>query len=60
MASSRTLQQAQVGSAHWLIEETRLGEEYGKQEKEEFTYAVRNDIEWLNEYMSEVFNGREL
>ncbi|KAF2757786.1 hypothetical protein EJ05DRAFT_401220 [Pseudovirgaria hyperparasitica] len=55
MAASRT-KAPQVGSAQWLISETRQAEEFLEQEVEEFSFSVRNEIEWLNEHMSDVFS----
>jgi len=60
MSSSRTSQQAPIGSAPWVEEESSLAEQYIDQEVEEFTYSVRNEIEWLNEHMLEVFSRGQL
>jgi len=54
------MQQTPIGSAHWIEEESRLAEQYIDQEVEEFTYSVRNEIEWLNEHMLEVFSRGQL
>lgn len=43
-----------------MHEESRLKEQYIEQEIEEFTYSVRNEIEWLNEHMSEAFSRGQL
>jgi len=54
------MQQAPIGSAQWVEEESRLAEQYIDEEAEEFTYSVRNEIEWLNEHMLEVFSRGQL
>jgi hypothetical protein len=44
-----------VGSAPWIVTERRQAGELVAQETEEFGFAVRNEIEWLNEHMAEIF-----
>ena len=53
MASLRT--KLPVGSAPWLVTERRQADEFVAQEIEEFGFAARNEMEWLNEHMSEIF-----
>lgn len=58
MASSRS--KTQVGSAPWLLNERQQANELIEQEVEEFTYSVRNEMEWLNEHMAEIFTRNQL
>jgi hypothetical protein len=53
MASLRT--KAPVGSAPWLVTERRQVDEFIAQEVEEFGFAARNEMEWLNEHMADIF-----
>ncbi|KIW07872.1 uncharacterized protein PV09_01786 [Verruconis gallopava] len=49
-----------VGSAPWLIQERRQANELVEMEAEEFSYSVRNEMEWLNEHMSDIFSASNL
>ncbi|KAF1808689.1 hypothetical protein P152DRAFT_485238 [Eremomyces bilateralis CBS 781.70] len=51
---------ASIGSAQWLLNENEQAQELIDQEVEEFSYSVRNDLEWLNEHMNDVFSGRNI
>ena len=45
-----------VGSVPWLSEERASAVQFIDQEVEEFTFAVRNEMDWLNEHLGEVFD----
>lgn len=49
-----------VGSAPWIVSERRQADELVEQEAEEFRYSVRNEMEWLNEHMAEIFTSSQL
>ena len=49
-----------VGSAPWIVSERRQADELVEQEAEEFGYSVRNEMEWLNEHMAEIFSSTQL
>ncbi|KAF2096680.1 hypothetical protein NA57DRAFT_78278 [Rhizodiscina lignyota] len=49
-----------VGSAQWFLGERQQANELVDQEVEEFTYSVRNEMEWLNEHMTEILNANQL
>jgi hypothetical protein len=55
MAAARA-KAANIGSAQWVQKEREQGEEFVEQELEEFGYSVRNEMEWLNEHMAEIFS----
>jgi len=55
MAAARA-KAANIGSAQWIQKEREQGEEFVEQELEEFGYSVRNEMEWLNEHMAEIFS----
>ncbi|EME45904.1 hypothetical protein DOTSEDRAFT_32613 [Dothistroma septosporum NZE10] len=44
-----------VGSAGWIQNDREQGDEYIGQEVEEFSFSVRNELEWLNEHMNDIF-----
>ena len=49
-----------VGSAGWILEERHQSNDLVAQELEDFGFSVRNELEWLNEHMTDVFanNGQ--
>lgn len=54
MASTRTKTQP-IGSSGWIENEREQSAQYVDQEVEEFGYSVRNELEWLNEHMGDIF-----
>jgi hypothetical protein len=50
----------QVGSAAWIAEERKSALQIAESEVEEFSYSVRNELDWLNEHMAEVFSENQL
>ncbi|KAK4552018.1 hypothetical protein LTR86_010695 [Recurvomyces mirabilis] len=55
MAASKA-KTAPVGSANWIQSERDQARVFVDQEAEEFSFSVRNDLEWLNEHMAEVLS----
>jgi hypothetical protein len=53
MAASRA--RLPIGSAPWILNEGNQVEEIVQQDVEEFSFSVRNEMEWLNEHMAEIF-----
>jgi hypothetical protein len=53
MASLRS--KLPAGSAPWIVAERRHADELIAEQAEEFSYSVRNDLDWLNEHMAEIF-----
>ena len=56
MAAARA-KAANVGSAQWVQNEREQAGDFVEQELEEFGYSVRNEMEWLNEHMAEIFSA---
>lgn len=56
MSLSRT-KAATIGSAQWVQSEREQAGDFVEQELEEFGYSVRNEMEWLNEHMAEIFSA---
>lgn len=46
-----------VGSAKWIVDERQQVALFREQEVEDFTFSARNEIEWLNEHMAEIFSN---
>ncbi|ROW09692.1 hypothetical protein VMCG_02211 [Cytospora schulzeri] len=49
-----------VGSAAWCAEERSSALQVSQSEIEEFSYSARNELEWLNEHMAEVFSENQI
>ncbi|RKF74755.1 putative inner centromere protein [Golovinomyces cichoracearum] len=47
----------QAGSPLWISEERSCALHIVQSETEEFTYSVRNEVDWLNEHMAEIFSA---
>lgn len=60
MAPARSKAQPQIGSAQWISEEQENINRFGNQEVEDFLFAARNEVDWLNEHMAEVFSTNQL
>ncbi|KAK0874290.1 hypothetical protein LTS02_000206 [Friedmanniomyces endolithicus] len=55
MAASRT-KGAPVGSAQWIQSEREHAAQMIDEEAQELGYSVRNELEWLNEHLADVFS----
>ncbi|WPG99956.1 Hypothetical protein R9X50_00277900 [Acrodontium crateriforme] len=49
-----------TGSTQWIQSERDQAGQFVQQEAEEFSYSVRNELEWLNEHMAEIFSKEQL
>ncbi|AEO70917.1 uncharacterized protein THITE_2122802 [Thermothielavioides terrestris NRRL 8126] len=49
----------QVGSAAWIAEERQSALNIAQSEIEEFAFSARNEIDWLNEHMAEIFSENQ-
>ncbi|KAI7497590.1 hypothetical protein KC367_g5740 [Hortaea werneckii] len=49
-----------VGSAQWIQNERDHGSQLVDQEVEEFSFSVRNEFEWLNEHMADIFSKKQM
>jgi hypothetical protein len=54
MAAARSKAPA-IGSASWVLDERHQSNDLVAQELEDFSYSMRNEFEWLNEHMAEIF-----
>lgn len=60
MASVRSRAQVPVGSAQWMHDEHDQVLQFGVQEAEDFAFAARNEVEWLNEHMADIFTKTQV
>ena len=44
-----------IGSAQWILNERHQANDLVTQEVEDFGFSVRNELEWLNEHMGDIF-----
>ncbi|KAG9249245.1 hypothetical protein BJ878DRAFT_410768 [Calycina marina] len=56
MATMRGNARLPVGSAAWISEERAEAMQIAETEAEEFGFSARNEVEWINEHMAEIFN----
>ena len=56
MAAIRARGQPCVGSAQWIQDENAQMSLFCSQEAEDFAFSARNEVEWLNEHMAEIFS----
>ncbi|TVY68912.1 hypothetical protein LSUE1_G006105, partial [Lachnellula suecica] len=56
MATVRANARLQVGSVPWIAEERGSALQIAAAEAEEFAFSARNEVEWLNEHMAEIFS----
>ena len=60
MAPVRSKATIPVGSARWVFDERKQVVEFGDQEAEDFAFSARNEVEWLNEHMADIFSNNQL
>lgn len=49
-----------MGSAAWCAEERSSALQVARSEIDEFSYSARNELEWLNEHMAEIFSENQM
>ena len=60
MAAIRGRGTVQVGSAAWIGDENAQIAHHCEQELEDFGFSARNELEWLNEHMADVFSKENM
>ncbi|CAK4032513.1 C-type lectin [Lecanosticta acicola] len=60
MAATRSKATPPVGSSQWIQNEKEHADQFVTQEVEEFSYSVRNELEWLNEHMADIFSKTQV
>ncbi len=56
MAAVRAQGKLPVGSSEWNQDENAQVSQFCGQEAEDFAFSARNEVEWLNEHMAEIFS----
>lgn len=49
-----------VGSTPWINNENEQVTQFCTQEAEDFAFSARNEAEWLNEHMAEIFSKSQV
>lgn len=49
-----------VGSTAWIRDENAQVAQFCAQEIEDFTFSARNELEWLNEHMADIFSKNQV
>ena len=60
MASVRSKAAVQIGSSQWIQQERDQIAQFAEQDFEDFVFSARNETEWLNEHMADIFNNTQL
>lgn len=60
MATAHSRQPNAVGSARWIADERENIQSLIDQEVEDFGFSARNEMDWLNEHMAEIFANNQL
>ena len=60
MAAVRSKGNVPVGSAQWIEEERGQIAVFRDQESEDFAFSARNEVDWLNEHMAEIFSNNQM
>lgn len=50
----------QIGSTSWISDERSSALGIADSEAEEFAFSARNEVEWLNEHVAEIFSKNQL
>lgn len=49
-----------VGSTAWCADGRSSALDIARSEVEEFGYSARNEVEWLNEHMADIFSENQM
>lgn len=49
-----------VGSSQWMQSERDQATDIIEQEVEDFSFSVRNELDWLNEHMADIFSENQV
>lgn len=60
MATVRSRGLLAVGSPAWINDENTQIAYHCEQELEDFGFSARNELEWLNEHMADVFSKDQM
>lgn len=50
---------ALIGSSQWIQNERDQAQGFVDEAAEDFSFAVRNDLDWLNAHMADIFSKNQ-
>ena len=60
MASKSATMPSAIGSSPWLDQENQQVAQFSAQETEDFAFSVRNELDFLNEHLAEIFSKNQV
>ncbi|KAL8940228.1 MAG: hypothetical protein Q9216_002937 [Gyalolechia sp. 2 TL-2023] len=60
MAAKSKAMTSSIGSMPWLDQENQQVAQFTAQEADDFAFSVRNELDFLNEHMAEIFSKNQL
>lgn len=60
MAALKATEKLPVGSIPWLAEEKASALKIAEEESEDFAFCARNEVEWLNEHVADIFSENHM
>jgi hypothetical protein len=60
MATVRSRTLLPVGSSQWIANERDSARQFTDAEVDEFAFSARNEMDWLNEHMTDIFSKHQL
>ncbi|KAL9580688.1 MAG: hypothetical protein Q9212_004347, partial [Teloschistes hypoglaucus] len=60
MVPKSTTMAVPIGSVTWLDQENQQIAQFSAQEAEDFAFSVRNELDFLNEHMAEIFSKNQV
>lgn len=49
-----------IGAAPWIADERTTALHIAQSEVEEFMFSAKNELDWLNEHMAEIFSENQM
>lgn len=49
-----------IGAAPWIVEERTAALNIAQSEVEEFMFSAKNELDWLNEHMADIFSENQM
>ncbi|KAL9599413.1 MAG: hypothetical protein Q9219_003850 [cf. Caloplaca sp. 3 TL-2023] len=60
MATKSGVMASSIGSLPWLDQENQQVAQFASQEADDFAFSVRNEMDFLNEHMAEIFSKNQV
>lgn len=60
MASKSKTMAPAIGSLPWLDQENQQVAQFSAQEADDFAFSVRNELDFLNEHMADIFSKNQV